>query len=281
MKIIKTIQTLYTFEELIGIGGKALDRAREKLHVYATDHDWYDYIQELWQNALEQTGFEDAEIQFSGFCSQGDGASFTSRVNTTKLVEFLLSETAPRDCIPGLPEGGEDFRGYIVGKVHGLPTPNPVWRHLPPLFDNGYAEMRVERSPHQYAHEHTCHVSSDLRDEGEHGCHSNGTTNWDDWQSYTPRVRKAFDSFVEAVEELRLDLCQAIYAALEEEYDHLGSDEYLSDFAEGNEWYFDGAGKLTCFDPEDVEEDEEITVKDVPPPRKHGHRNLLRKKGGQ
>lgn len=284
MKIVKTIQKLYTYGELVARGNqRAIDKAREKLRDWATDGDWYDYTQELWQNALEQIGFEDAEIRFSGFWPQGDGASFTSRVNTTKLVEFLLAGIAPSDCIPGVEGGGEDFRGYIVGKLGGLPAPNPMWRHLPPLFDNGYAEITVNRSSHHYVHENTCEVVSSLSDAGHHDKKPNGETDWSNWQSHTPRVRKAFDTFVEAAEELRKDLCQAIYSALEDEYEYLGSDECLVDFAEGNEWYFDSGGHLTHVDPADVEDDEEMVVKDVklPKPRTQARRHVLRKKPAQ
>jgi hypothetical protein len=41
--------------------------------------DWHDYTLEMWTEKLETLGFIDVEIQYSGFWSKGDGASFTAR----------------------------------------------------------------------------------------------------------------------------------------------------------------------------------------------------------
>lgn len=41
------------------------------------DDDWHEFIYEMWQEKLVAMGYEDAQISYSGFCSQGDGASFT------------------------------------------------------------------------------------------------------------------------------------------------------------------------------------------------------------
>lgn len=50
-----------------------LDRHRD----INVDYDWYDYIIEDWTKKLDAMGFDNPEIRFSGFHSQGDGASFT------------------------------------------------------------------------------------------------------------------------------------------------------------------------------------------------------------
>ena len=42
-------------------------------------HDWDDCILEDEVDKLREMGFLDSEISWSGFCSQGDGASFTCR----------------------------------------------------------------------------------------------------------------------------------------------------------------------------------------------------------
>lgn len=46
-----------------------------------------------WKSDLQELGFNNAEIKYSGFCSQGDGASFTADVDLAKVVnidEFCL-----------------------------------------------------------------------------------------------------------------------------------------------------------------------------------------------
>jgi len=44
-----------------------------------SDSYWSEYILEEGKKGLERIGFSDPEISFSGFGSQGDGASFTSK----------------------------------------------------------------------------------------------------------------------------------------------------------------------------------------------------------
>jgi hypothetical protein len=42
-------------------------------------HDWYEYIYDEYTTKLQKLGFYDIKIQFSGFCCQGDGASFSAK----------------------------------------------------------------------------------------------------------------------------------------------------------------------------------------------------------
>ena len=56
--------------------------------------EWYESIFENWQERLAQQGFENAKLSFSGFYSQGDGASFTAMVNLeTFLKKYRLGNT--------------------------------------------------------------------------------------------------------------------------------------------------------------------------------------------
>lgn len=52
--------------------------------------DWNDWIKEKHHSILESVGFEDVESQYSGFCSQGDGASFTA--GNVDIEKFLRSQ---------------------------------------------------------------------------------------------------------------------------------------------------------------------------------------------
>jgi hypothetical protein len=85
---MKTItKTVYTFKELLEYYPKAADLSRTNLIEYATGYDWYEYVFNDWKEKLSAIGFVDANIFFSGFCSQGDGACFTSRVDIELLLE--------------------------------------------------------------------------------------------------------------------------------------------------------------------------------------------------
>jgi len=82
---------IYKFSELEEKAQKtAMDRYRE----YGLNDDWYDFIFYDFIKKAAKKGFNTTSdnIQFSGFYSQGDGASFTGSVNIEK---YLISENNP------------------------------------------------------------------------------------------------------------------------------------------------------------------------------------------
>lgn len=62
---------------------RAKKRARDwyREGIDQNGYPWYDYIIDDWKTRLAAKGFEDVDIQFSGFYSQGDGASFTGYID--------------------------------------------------------------------------------------------------------------------------------------------------------------------------------------------------------
>ena len=91
----ENIVLTYSFEELpknIQIG--TLDLYRDwNLNSWNTN-GWADFVIENEKEDLISYGFESPEIQFSGFCSQGDGASFTADVD---LEKWILAVPTYRD----------------------------------------------------------------------------------------------------------------------------------------------------------------------------------------
>jgi len=78
---MRTIRTkVYKFDELTPA---AQNKAIEKLYDINVDHSWWEYGLENMVNMLSENGFENAKIQFSGFSSQGDGASFDADINVS------------------------------------------------------------------------------------------------------------------------------------------------------------------------------------------------------
>lgn len=69
------VKTWLQFSELSAKGkAKAIDAHRD----INTDHDWFDFMIEDYENKLKKLGFHNIKIYFSGFSSQGDGACFTA-----------------------------------------------------------------------------------------------------------------------------------------------------------------------------------------------------------
>jgi hypothetical protein len=235
-------KTVYTFSELLSlhIEGKvaknAVERTRNWLIEGQTMLDWWDYVFELWTKALDQIGFEDAEISFSGFWNQGDGASFTASVDVLKLATFMATNHEATDTIPASNDpGGEDFRGWIVKQIGGLKS-NHRYRKLVVVVN--FIDARVNRISHRYSHENTCAVQTELHDTGT----VSGGPDFR-WTSNQPRLRALFEEWVRHAETLRKELCHAIYRNLEEEYEYLTSDECLAEWSEANEYRFDEWGR--------------------------------------
>ncbi len=72
----------YTFDEL---SPEAKKNAIEKNRDYDIEsYDWWENIIDEFTRGLEEIGMTRVDCQFSGFYSQGDGASFTGRVEDNK-----------------------------------------------------------------------------------------------------------------------------------------------------------------------------------------------------
>ena len=74
----------YKFEEL---EGKAKARARG-WYIDGLTWNWWEYTYESWVEKLAEKGINTnaKQIQFSGFSSQGDGASFTGTLDVPKFM---------------------------------------------------------------------------------------------------------------------------------------------------------------------------------------------------
>lgn len=220
-------KTVYTFAELIEANKKgkvstaAVEKARAWLQEGATEHDWYDYTLDEWKKALDSIGFLDATINFSGFWSQGDGASFTASVDLEPLIRFMSSPPEAKQQLDTDKDGNYVWGPWLVWKAEGVRSNKKFSSVLLRVVNDCYLE--VVRNSHHYSHERTC----GLEDE----CNATGK-----------KTEALWKEFVEAVEELRVDLCHAIYKDLEKEHEYLNSDEQLILSSDANDYTFDNTG---------------------------------------
>ena len=130
----KTIEvTLYQFDELTA-------PAKEKAtHNYITnwmDNDWYDSTYEYMKEEGEHKhGFRVDDIRFSGFWSQGDGASW---------------------C------GAVDLPDWVRKTFNSTDLEHPLTQIFLALLDEGWIDSKVlvSFSSSRYCHEKTMHVNS-------------------------------------------------------------------------------------------------------------------------
>ena len=131
---------IYSFEELTPEAqNTALETFRESNHYL--DYDWWDFVYEYWEEKLAEDGFDVTEnqnrmsykwdsnlnrrvengkkdfkeitINFSGFWSQGDGASFTAK--SVDICKWILNNNHTYSRLVKLYNSGAlDLSGRVV-----------------------------------------------------------------------------------------------------------------------------------------------------------------------
>lgn len=245
----KTIETtVYTYAELKAlaedpdspVNAAAVERARYWLSEGVDTYDWWSYLIKepggMWVPALEQIGFIEPDISFSGFSSQGDGASFTCKqIDIAKLARFLAAPPEASESV-GFDGTSEDFLPWIVHQCRYVPSDRRYSRLA------SFSELihgSVTRIETLYVHEYTCKANVEADPNYFTGKAGEGYV----WTPNYPRTESLVLKFKASVEVLRLDICKAIYRSLLEEYEHLTSEESLSDIADANEYTFDANGR--------------------------------------
>jgi len=167
--------------------------------------DWWDWTYDDFKTQMANKHIEVGDMRFSGFWSQGDGASFTGYVKNNKAFFEAHDLTESYPWITKLMDMGGDFT------------------------------LRVERISSRYAHENTigvdlsyttmfCHTieqDDDLR-----------TLIVDRWDQH---LDEEYASICGVVTKIIRGYCRDLYEQLEEEYDHLKSNEAIWETIEINE----------------------------------------------
>jgi hypothetical protein len=201
-KIIQ--KEVFSFKELIEMKAKGTEKVRDKLIQWNTG---YDILTENvfecdgWKEALNQIGFINPKLEFSGFGNQGDEASFTCEwIECKKLIEFFTTNSI------------EDFYPWIVIKQIGS------------QFNTDFSGIDFEINGK---------VTSDDRRE------YTGVVELEYNYELTESQLQLFYQFETSVNELRIQLCKAIYHSLEKENYALSTDESLIELDEANEYQWD------------------------------------------
>ena len=223
---------VYTFKEMLDLEKQkkmsrdTVDKARAWLQETQTGYKWWEYVYEDWVTALEDVGLLAVEISFSGFWSQGDGASFTAEIDLPPLIEFLSNPPFGSDAPVVTKASPEtyDWRPWLVKQVDGVQR-NPEFNKLLRVVDS--LNMSVVRAYSQYSHERSCGLKTDFYDRDKR---------------LTPKLRRLWEDFCNSVEQFRLDACRAIYRSLNKEYEYLTDDKQLIEISEDSQYTFDNHG---------------------------------------
>lgn len=218
---MKTITTeVYTFNEL---SPEAKEKAIKAVRSSdgCLDYEWWDGVYDRFREEMKNHGIEVDQMCFSGFWSQGDGASFTG---TITLTQEQVLESLPQ---------------RLREKFITFNTKLKLLGHEPMTMLYSAAITQSGR----YSHENTMYIVDDYNN-----CEIT-ESDVDDSPLLDELVelRDAMEGRVEydeAALEIARDHARALYRQLEEEYEYLNSDEVLTEFITANDYEFTKDGSL-------------------------------------
>ena len=208
--------TVYTFDEL---SPEAQEKALESHRDINVDDDfWYEHLIDHWKEKLEGYGITADEINFSGFCCQGDGASFTGYVNALDFLTKMKQEA---------PDNWKEYKPL-------LDCLSIDWSHNLCLEMTG----RITRHNSHYVHERSTSVHFEER------WPHRPWTGFDHWkqEEKAKKVDSLISDFEKDFEEWMVDTNREIYKELEKEYYWATADEQVKDTIEANEFQFEKDG---------------------------------------
>ena len=214
----------YSFEEL---SPEAKTNALEEMRDINTEYQgWHEPIIEDFEERMKELGVDGVEVSYSGFYSQGDGASFTGDVFDTKTFmskALGLKDTEWLDM--GEDEKPEDEESRLRADL--LDIGFDTREKLTP--DNFV--IKIERLSNRYSHENTIEGKVYIEDIPE--------SIEDEIQSQTIE-----DEIEEKVTNWARSESKDLYRNLERYYDELRSDESVEETIIENDYKFDKDGSF-------------------------------------
>jgi hypothetical protein len=201
MRTLHIHKDVYTFDEL---SASAKQRAR----------DWYrqglefdaDCIIDDAKTIGKVMGWDIDSVNYSGFCSQGDGAQFTGTWRVYRVQPIEKLDVVGDEELTRIVEG---FQAYAVAMRMELP----------------HIESAAVAHDGHYQHEMCTHFEMS---------YAGGEGMNDDLP----------EDAEETFKELSRDFMRWIYDALEKEYEYTQSDEYADEGIEANSYEFDENGRI-------------------------------------
>ena len=188
----------------------------------APDYEWWDSTYEHFKEEGKAKGFEIDDINFSGFYRQGDGASWSGRVDMSVYLEAQLEKaegieyTRLTALVSLMHEGDMDRYASITKSGRGE---HEMTMQIVGLEVRAWEEWEsLREGPLQGADVQTL------------------------LQMYA--TEKMLGELEAEVLEAARDYAREIYKALEADYDSYFEEENFGDLAEANEWTFDENGKM-------------------------------------
>lgn len=219
----------YEFKEL---SDEAKEKVLEKYRTWnVNDSWWYEPTMDYWKEKLEKLGFSDAEIHFSGFWSQGDGACFNGNVDAETFAKTRDYNAAEIELIQRA-----DPQYKIVTVNHHYCHYNTRDVQFDCFGGSGPDAVEELQRAIEAPREELPLLIGSLEDEDAVGLLETRL------KSGTDIRPNFFTELEEDMEAAREELSKEIYSDLEKEYDYQTSDEAIIESLEANDMEFDEDG---------------------------------------
>lgn len=223
-KLFEEDKETYSFEELSPEAQQnALDGSRD----INVDYDgWEDGVTEGFKEDMREIGIDDIEISFSGFYSQGDGASFTSEdIDTRRLFNAIGIKS---DDALNMETDDERSRGENKEFYDLLDTMEDIGQVERNRIKPEEIRVTIERTDSRYVHFNTVRANVEIWDEPD---------GWEEPYGFTEKLEDKVTEYIRG-------LCKDLYRSLEKEHDHLTSDDAVKETLIDNDYEFDEEGNL-------------------------------------
>ena len=205
------------------------DSAKQKArdwYLESMDYEWWDSTYEMAVEDGKEKGFYIDKIYFSGFHSQGDGASWVGQVDVRQWLEENCTDSIGVSAWCALIQ--ED----VVSKHIQVTRHSSHYSHEETM---GFAN--VEDDTDSFEDDYTMRLTSIFK--GMKVAHLFDIIATDDTCPY-----KGVDDITTAIAISAKDYAKDIYHRLREEYDYLCSEEMMIDHFECNDYHFTNEGAL-------------------------------------
>lgn len=207
---------LYQFNEL---SEDAQQKAIDKFRDLNVDFDWWDSVYDDFKMICDTVGI-DVDLKktyFSGFSSQGDGATFTASVDLLKLIDGINN----KKYLEHAPNIHDEVRSFT-------PSPCTIDARVLDLIKREWIDVTVSVN------------ARDRSYSSEHEFNSNYTHN--ECVNYD-RIEKQLTDLESWIDDVVSEFDNLLYRLLEKEYEYRTSDEAVKEGIIANEYEFTKDGK--------------------------------------
>lgn len=215
---------VYSFSELRPeVKKRVLEENREINIDYP---GWEDTTIDDFKEQVKKDGINDLEVEYAGFHSQGDGASFTSSdIDTRKLFNAVGIESDG-----ALNMGVDDERSKGINKEFYdlLDTMKEIGHSVRNRIKPEDIRVTIKRISSRYYHENTVRANVEIWDEPD---------GWEEPPNFTSELEDKIADYIRG-------LCRKLYRYLEKDYEYQTSDEAVQKTIEEEDWKFDEEGNI-------------------------------------